>query len=116
MQQRTEIVDDASWIMGFLDIIDPAIDSIKKLLNFDQSMEDLSRSRPGGASSGSSSEGVVSDNGVENESGFDLDKFIRDKLSLDPLKLDIQWGAQSLIPRSTKSWRKVVQPRKRIAL
>ncbi|EPS63079.1 hypothetical protein M569_11708, partial [Genlisea aurea] len=32
-QQRTEIVDDASWIMGFMDIIDPAIDSIKKLLN-----------------------------------------------------------------------------------
>ncbi|KAM4127028.1 hypothetical protein ACJW30_02G059900 [Castanea mollissima] len=35
-QQRTEVVDDASWVMGFLDIIDPAIDSIKRLLKLDQ--------------------------------------------------------------------------------
>ena len=34
--QRTEVVDDASWVMGFLDIIDPALDSVKKLLNLDQ--------------------------------------------------------------------------------
>ncbi|TVU47297.1 hypothetical protein EJB05_06892 [Eragrostis curvula] len=34
-QQRTEVVDDASWVMGFLDVIDPALDSVKKLLNLD---------------------------------------------------------------------------------
>ncbi|XP_051181513.1 protein high chlorophyll fluorescent 107 [Lolium perenne] len=35
-QQRIEVVDDASWVMGFLDIIDPALDSVKKLLNIDR--------------------------------------------------------------------------------
>ncbi|CAM0872883.1 unnamed protein product [Alopecurus aequalis] len=35
-QQRIEVVDDASWVMGFLDIIDPALDSVKKLLNMDR--------------------------------------------------------------------------------
>lgn len=35
-QQRTEVVDDVSWVTGFLDILDPAVDSIKKLLNMDQ--------------------------------------------------------------------------------
>lgn len=29
-------MDDASWVMGFLDIIDPALDSVKKLLNIDR--------------------------------------------------------------------------------
>ncbi|KAL7104826.1 hypothetical protein ACP275_07G005800 [Erythranthe tilingii] len=78
-QQRTEIVDDASWIMGFLDIIDPAIDSIKRLLNFEKVNV--------------SSENK--DSGEDEQLGkfstdFNLDKFIREKLALDPSKLEVQ--------------------------
>ncbi|PQQ20381.1 protein high chlorophyll fluorescent 107 [Prunus yedoensis var. nudiflora] len=40
-QQRVEIVDDASWIMGFLDIIDPALDRIKSLLKLDQNSQQI---------------------------------------------------------------------------
>ncbi|KAK8671231.1 hypothetical protein V6N13_037831 [Hibiscus sabdariffa] len=37
-QQHTEVVDNASWVMGILDVIDPALDSIKRLLNLDQDL------------------------------------------------------------------------------
>lgn len=87
MRQRTEIVDDASWVMGVFDIIDPAIDSIKRLLNIDQNsyykatnFNDISGIRE--VSVGSSTDLV-------NGSGFNLDGFIRGKLSLDPSRLDI---------------------------
>ncbi|MBA0570963.1 hypothetical protein Golob_004561 [Gossypium lobatum] len=42
-QQRTEVVDDASWVTGFLDVIDPALDSIKRLLNLDQGLINKAR-------------------------------------------------------------------------
>ncbi|CAI9779724.1 unnamed protein product [Fraxinus pennsylvanica] len=91
-QQRTEVVDDASWIMGFLDIIDPAIDSIKKLLNIDQnpyykvkdSSLKISESNVEGEFGSLSSD--------SNGSGFNLDEFIITKLFLDPSKLDVQLG------------------------
>ncbi|KAK1387488.1 protein high chlorophyll fluorescent 107 [Heracleum sosnowskyi] len=86
-QQRTEIVDDASWVMGVFDIIDPAIDSIKRLLNIDQNsyykatnFNDISSIRE---------ELVGSSPDLVNGSGFNLDGFIRGKLSLDPSRLDI---------------------------
>ncbi|XP_043810515.1 protein high chlorophyll fluorescent 107 isoform X3 [Manihot esculenta] len=93
--QRTEVVDDASWVMGFLDIIDPAIDSVKKLLNLDpnrysktqESLRNISGERE------SSSDGPSSDNdadGIKNGTGFDLNSFIKVRLSLDPTKLDIK--------------------------
>lgn len=115
MRQRTEVVDDASWIMGFLDIIDPAIDSIKKLLNIDQVMESSRTTL--GASNGVNEEKPVFStpygikvNGPEYEISFDLDKFVREKLSLDPSKLDIQ--LETLLKsttRITKSARKVIK-------
>lgn len=87
VRQRTEIVDDASWVMGVFDIIDPAIDSIKRLLNIDQNsyykatnFDDISSIKE--ESSGFSTDLVIG-------SGFDLDGFIRGKLSLDPSRLDI---------------------------
>ncbi|KAL8513683.1 hypothetical protein ACS0TY_012976 [Phlomoides rotata] len=85
-QQRTEIVDDASWIMGFMDIIDPAIDSIKRLLNLNKVQnsstgEDMQFERVSGDPA--------------SGSGFDLDEFIRQKLSLDPSKLEIRLAAFS---------------------
>ncbi|PIN19213.1 hypothetical protein CDL12_08106 [Handroanthus impetiginosus] len=89
-QQRTEIVDDASWIMGFLDIIDPAIDSIKRLLNLEKAKD----------SSESEVEQSGNNNTIGSESEFNLDKFIREKLSLDPSKLDVQLGPSRMGTRS----------------
>ncbi|KAL2464285.1 high chlorophyll fluorescent [Forsythia ovata] len=101
-QQRTEVVDDASWIMGFLDIIDPAIDSIKKLLNIDQnpyykvndSPRNISESNGDGGLNefGGLSSDSNSDNTAYSGSGFNLDEFIVTKLSLDPSKLEVQLG------------------------
>lgn len=86
-------MDDASWAMGFLDIIDPAIDSVKRLLKLDQNSSQDSLRRMAAIdddrieeeeSVGSSSNGTDK----EGESGFDLDAFVSEKLSLDPSKLD----------------------------
>ncbi|KAL5996441.1 hypothetical protein ACLOJK_026519 [Asimina triloba] len=104
-QQRTEVVDDASWVMGFLDIIDPALESIKKLLMMgqksnsaghdtprnmantgktsDEESADLSRGIKVGSMKGSKEEDIGNAAG-----NFDLDAFITEKLSLDPSKLD----------------------------
>ncbi|XP_062107093.1 protein high chlorophyll fluorescent 107 [Humulus lupulus] len=94
-QQRTEVVDDASWVMGFLDIIDPAIDSVKRLLKLDQN--------PSSAPQDSLRRMAVIDDNYTNEdsigvysngddkesdSGFDVDAFISERLYLDPNKLD----------------------------
>ncbi|KAG7991178.1 hypothetical protein I3843_02G062000 [Carya illinoinensis] len=100
-QQRTEVVDDASWVMGFLDIIDPAIDSIKRLLKFGreslnkdkESLENITEKN--GSSIDEDSVGLSSglSGGKDTESsgtGIDLDAFISEKLSLDPSKLDVQ--------------------------
>ncbi|XP_055800503.1 protein high chlorophyll fluorescent 107 [Solanum dulcamara] len=100
-QQRTEVVDDESWIMGFLDVIDPAIDSIKRLLNLDQNSyykvkESTSNTIVGDDVEGSTEESAspssanVNDNNIDTGSGFDLDDFIRVMLSLDPSKLEVQ--------------------------
>ncbi|KAL3338776.1 hypothetical protein AABB24_027748 [Solanum stoloniferum] len=100
-QQRTEVVDDESWIMGFLDVIDPAIDSIKRLLNLDQNSyykvkESTSNTTAGDdveestEESASPSSANVNDNNIDTGSGFDLDDFIRVMLSLDPSKLEVQ--------------------------
>ncbi|XP_074564766.1 protein high chlorophyll fluorescent 107 [Curcuma longa] len=97
-QQRTEVVDDASWVMGFTDIIDPALDSLKRLLNLDGSFElkeqKILRSLETTALNNSSNEFLrnptLTDNGSEceentspYESDFNLDVFVRDKLSLN---------------------------------
>ncbi|XP_042966886.1 protein high chlorophyll fluorescent 107 isoform X2 [Carya illinoinensis] len=100
-QQRTEVVDDASWVMGFLDIIDPAIDSIKRLLKFGreslnkdkESLENITEKN--GSSIDEDSVGLSSglSGGKDTEgsgTGIDLDAFISEKLSLDPSKLDVQ--------------------------
>lgn len=88
--QRTEIVDDASWIMGFLDIIDPAVDSIKRLLNLEK---DKSSGNDG---VGNEQAGGVYANSVDGGgSGFDLDEFVRRKLLLDPSNLEVQFTSSS---------------------
>lgn len=96
--QRTEVVDDASWVMGFLDIIDPAIDSIKRLLKLDKEsftkaklsldnlQEIIGKSRTDEESSGF----LDRQDRESEEMGMDLDAFISEKLSLDPSKLDVQ--------------------------
>lgn len=85
--QRTEIVDDASWIMGFLDIIDPAVDSIKRLLNIEK---DKSYSNDGVGN-----EQFDADSVDGSGSGFDLDEFVRQKLLLDPSNLEVQFTSSS---------------------
>ncbi|KAF4360049.1 protein high chlorophyll fluorescent 107 [Cannabis sativa] len=94
-QQRTEVVDDASWVMGFLDIIDPAIDSVKRLLKLDQNpstapQDSLRRMAVIDDNyTDENSIGVYSnDNYKESDSGFDVDAFITERLYLDPNKLD----------------------------
>ncbi|PWA56296.1 high chlorophyll fluorescence phenotype [Artemisia annua] len=90
-QQRTEVTDDASWVAGVLDIIiDPAIDSIKKLLNIDQN----SYNKQQDSSTSEEGSNPVSENNTESGSGFDLDGFISQKLSLDASKLDIDLGSK----------------------
>ncbi|XP_051127691.1 protein high chlorophyll fluorescent 107 [Andrographis paniculata] len=81
-QQRTEIVDDESWMTGFLDIIDPAIDSIMKLFS-----KEKVKDSPAGAGGGDEQSAPVS-----TGSEFNLDEFIRDRLMLDPSKLELQMG------------------------
>ncbi|KAJ3699749.1 hypothetical protein LUZ61_003454 [Rhynchospora tenuis] len=78
-QQRTEVVDDALWVMGLLDIFDPAMDSIKRILNLEQPPDSKSKEH---LSPSKKEESEV------EKSDFDLDAFIRRKLYLDPSKLD----------------------------
>lgn len=100
-QQRTEVVDDASWVIGFLDIIDPALDSVKRLLNLDQPsrparQDDVKSTTepcpPTAKSSETSAGNDAGNNGSEAmgtlTSDFDLDAFIKKRLALDPSELD----------------------------
>ncbi|KAL4643130.1 hypothetical protein ACB092_02G071400 [Castanea dentata] len=117
-QQRTEVVDDASWVMGFLDIIDPAIDSIKRLLKLDQesfnkvkdSMENIPEINGNCTDKESVSPSAVSLDSKHNESGtgMDLDAFISEKLSLDPSKLEVQMeSSKSFVTNKTRPTRRV---------
>ncbi|GMH18235.1 hypothetical protein Nepgr_020076 [Nepenthes gracilis] len=113
-QQRTEVVDDASWVMGLLDIIDPALDSIKRVLNLEHnsfyktqdSLDNMTHAR-----SYSTNEEFLgsSSRSLEGNSRFNLDAFIKEKLSLDPSKLDDQMETSLMsIARSRgsrKPWR-----------
>ncbi|PPS00591.1 hypothetical protein GOBAR_AA20073 [Gossypium barbadense] len=96
-QQRTEVVDDASWVTGFLDVIDPALDSIKRLLNLDQGLinkarepsKDAESIEDGAEEPFLTTLGLNDGNDIGYGSRFDLNAFIKDKLSLDPSKLDL---------------------------
>ncbi|KAG9457827.1 hypothetical protein H6P81_002335 [Aristolochia fimbriata] len=110
-QQRTEVVDDASWVMGLLDIIDPALDSIKKLLKLDPSTDYKAKASLSGTTDTRASQDEDDGEGTDDDpspgladysgertqkklnfpiSNFDLDAFVREKLSLDPTKLEVQ--------------------------
>lgn len=102
-QQRTEVVDDASWVTGFLDIIDPALDTVKRLLNFGQNNDNnrltaTLRNMNGTKDNQSNQqpESSVGREDTETGSGFNLDAFLREKLSLDPLKLDVNLDSKRL--------------------
>ncbi|KAI8012661.1 Protein high chlorophyll fluorescent 107 [Camellia lanceoleosa] len=115
LQQRTEIVDDASWVMGLLDIIDPTFDSIKWFLNLDRNsyykVNDTSRDIAGANDTGEESASPSSyyNNAESTESSFDLDAFIVERLSPDPSKLDIllERTSQNPVQKKTRSLRKV---------
>lgn len=83
-----------------MDIIDPAIDSIKRLLNLKKA-KDSFEDRSEDEQSGGVSIDPVNGNITGSGSGFDLDEFIRQKLSLDPSKLEVQLGPSH--SKSTKS-------------
>lgn len=119
-QQRTEVVDDASWIMGFLDIIDPALDSIKRLLNLDQTSDlrgqEILRTikETNNSTKGVSETTLANDHNERREenadlqaSDFDLDAFIRDKLSLDATTLDelMENFQPRIVGSSRRIWR-----------
>ncbi|CAL0325423.1 unnamed protein product [Lupinus luteus] len=95
-QQRTEVVDDASWVMGFLDIIDPAIDRLKRLFKLDPNSynmpPDTSRNISGTNKSLVDLGSPSSISNDDKESDFDLDAFIIKRLSLDPSNLEVQLG------------------------
>lgn len=117
MLQRTEVVDDASWVMGFLDIIDPALDSIKRLLNLDQkphNPSDTSRNILGANEKIMARESSLSGKEMESESRFDLDAFVRVKLSLEPTELDdLMTASLASRPKGTQSPRRVWRPENR---
>ncbi|KAI4334971.1 hypothetical protein L6164_013663 [Bauhinia variegata] len=117
-QQRTEVVDDASWVMGLFDVIDPAIDSLKRLLKLDQDSYPMLQdplSKIAGAngnaveseSAAGQSSGCLDGNDVNSETGFDLDAFARERLSLDPSNLEVQ-----LEPPKRSSLRRIKYPRR----
>lgn len=125
MKQRTEVVDDSSWVMGFLDIIDPAIDSIKRLLKFGQeslnkkkeSTENITENN--GSSIDEDSVGLSSglSGGKDTESsgtGIDLDAFISEKLSLDPSKLDVQLESYKVSATNRTSPRRIWRSENRV--
>ncbi|KAI4303140.1 hypothetical protein MLD38_038809 [Melastoma candidum] len=96
-QQRTEVVDDSSWMMGFMDIIDPAVDSIKRLLKLDKSSSKLLNFSGGlprdeeNVTTKAALETPGSPSEKQNATGrFDLDTFVREQLSLEPTELNIQ--------------------------
>jgi tetratricopeptide (TPR) repeat protein len=102
-QQRTEVVDDASWVTGFLDIIDPALDTVKRLLNFGQNNDNnrltttlRNMNRTKDSQSNQQPESSAGREDIETGSGFNLDVFLRSKLSLDPLKLDVNLDSKRL--------------------
>ncbi|KAK7264712.1 hypothetical protein RJT34_32322 [Clitoria ternatea] len=118
-QQRTEVVDDASWVMGFLDILDPAIDSLKRLLKLDPNSYNTrldSLRNIAGTNKNRVDFSSDSDDEDNGESDFDLDAFIMDRLSLDSSKLEVQLEASkfSSVKRST-SPRKIWRSNNRIA-
>ncbi|KAF9674276.1 hypothetical protein SADUNF_Sadunf10G0110500 [Salix dunnii] len=132
-QQRTEVVDDVSWVTGFLDILDPAVDSIKKLLNMDQdpykkaqeALRNISRGKEKGgddnSAGNSSSNNIGNDKEVGGSSGLDLDSFIKERLSLDATKLDVNLETTAASPapwrgKSPRSiWKPVKSNRKNVA-
>ncbi|KAK2358377.1 high chlorophyll fluorescent [Trifolium repens] len=121
-QQRTEVVDDASWVMGFLDILDPAIDSLKRLLKMDPNsfnmqqdaiMRNITRLKKDTVDYSSDSDG---DDDMDNESEFDLDRFIMERLSLDVSKLEVQLETPKISsPNKILSPRRIWRPDNRIA-
>jgi hypothetical protein len=120
--QRTEVVDDASWVMGFLDILDPAIDSLKRLLKMDPNsfnmqqdaiMRNITRLKKETVDYSSDSDG---DDDMDNESEFDLDRFIMERLSLDVSKLEVQLETPKISsPNKILSPRRIWRPDNRIA-
>ncbi|KAK7291713.1 hypothetical protein RIF29_07081 [Crotalaria pallida] len=92
-QQRTEVVDDASWVMGFLDIIDPAIDRLKRLFKLDPNSYNMPLDTFRNISSISNGDEI---DDADGESNFDLDAFIKERLSLDLSKLEVQFGTPKL--------------------
>lgn len=114
VEQRTEVVDDASWVMGFLDVIDPALDSIKRLLKLEEDPFTMPRAAEGGTRSTSSEDSAASSSGnnvVESETGFDLDAFLMKKLSIDTSKLEIQ--LETTQPKRFKYQRRQLRPENR---
>lgn len=131
-QQRTEVVDDVSWVTGFLDILDPAVDSIKKLLNMDQdqykkaqeALRNISRGKEKGVddnSAGNPSSNSFGNDKEGRDSGLDLDSFIKERLSLDATKFDVNLETSAANPapwrgKSPRSiWKPVKSNRKNVA-
>ncbi|MCL7021668.1 hypothetical protein MKW94_018824 [Papaver nudicaule] len=133
-QQRTEVVDDASWVMGFMDIIDPTLDRIKRFLNFEnsqiQEMDTVRNMVRTNRNSDMDEEDFVDapstslpDSKNEEEksdastsiSSFDLDGFIKRKLSLDVSRLDFQIETSRTMntPRFVNYSKNVWRPEKR---
>ncbi|MBA0749702.1 hypothetical protein Gogos_003601 [Gossypium gossypioides] len=125
-QQRTEVVDDASWVTGFLDVIDPALDSIKRLLNLDQGLINKAREPSKDAESIddgaeepflTTSLGLNDGNDIGYGSRFDLNAFIKDKLSLDPSKLDLLMeNSGNSSPKRVKSPRRMWRSQNRTTM
>lgn len=117
-QQRTEVVDDASWVMGFLGILDPAIDSLKRILKLNpnsynmplDSLRNIAGTNKNRVDSSSEDE---DDDDANGKSDFDLDAFIKQKLTLDLSNLEIQLEEPKFysVKRSTsprRIWRRSI--------
>lgn len=92
--QQRPLDDNESMVAGFLHIIDPAVDSLKKILNLGQNcfheVSYLSRSASGTAGNSHGEESHINGSTLDAAaaaSSFNLDNFIHKHLSLEPLEL-----------------------------
>lgn len=88
LEQRTEVVDDPLWVMGLLDIFDPAMGSIKRMFKWEQPPDSKSKKNLSRAKDQSETGGESNETREIEKSDFDLDAFLKRRLSVDPSKLD----------------------------
>ncbi|KAH9325817.1 hypothetical protein KI387_005995, partial [Taxus chinensis] len=108
-QQRTEVLGDASWDVKLSELFDPAINHIKGLLKFDQGngkpKKNWFQQGEGDYNTGiiGTSNKILDNTNTNERSSFDMDSFLREKLSLDVSRVYAGVGPFFLKKNTNKS-------------